>query len=324
LTVEPDLRHRVRHVLRRARLEPLYNRAIATARRVKHAPADWRWRRSIGGVLRDGITVDTSGEWSTTDTSTVPLVMCLWNRPQRIDGVLDMLASLEGGKRVRLLLWNNNGDDAAIYDRAILGAARGSLASVDLFHSPRNVGGLGRFLATRLLANAGYDGPVVLLDDDQDVTPSFIADLLSDYAERSVVAWWGFSLHGSYWRRAEIEPGSPADHAGTGGTVLDVALVRDDRFFSRLPRRFAFVEDQWMTFVAHYKGWRVIKARTHIDLVLEETNQYHGLLPLKDEFYFFARDHGEKVMRHPRSHPSWSRGRLRGAAAEASAGPSLT
>ncbi|WP_150306940.1 hypothetical protein [Planctomonas psychrotolerans] len=312
--MQPDLRHRVRHAIRRARLEPLYNTAIATARRVKHTPADLRWRRSIGTILRDGVPVSTSGVWGTDDTATVPMVMCLWNRPQRIDDVLDMLASLEGGTRIRLLLWNNNRADAAVYDRAIRGAARGSIASIDLFHSPRNVGGLGRFLASRLLANAGYDGPVVFLDDDQNVSPTFLTDLLRDYAERSVVAWWGFSLHGSYWRRAEIEPGSPADHAGTGGTILDVALVRDDRFFSRLPRKFAFVEDQWMTFVAHYKGWRVVKARTSIELVLEETNQYHGLLPLKDEFYFFARDRGARVMRRSSRHPAWRRGRLRGTA----------
>ena len=51
---------------------------------------------------------------------------------------------------------------------------------------------------------------------------------------------------------------------------------------------------------------------THIDLVLEETNQYHGLLPLKDEFYVFARDRGERLMRRPSRHPAWNRGRLRG------------
>ena len=311
MTTRPDLRHRLRHVIRRARVEPLYDRAIATARRVKHAPEDVRWRRSIGAILTNGVAVRTGGAWSSTETGTVPLVMCLWNRPQRINHVLDMLASLDGVS-VRLLLWNNNHADADVYDRAIRDAVRGSIASIDLFHSPRNVGGLARFLATRLLVNGGYEGPVAFLDDDQDVTPTFLSDLLRDYTERSVVAWWGFSLHGSYWRRAEIEPGSPADHAGTGGTVLDASLVRDDRFFSRLPRRFAFVEDQWMTFVAHAAGWRVIKGRTHIDLVLEETNQYHGLLPLKDEFYVFARDRGERLMRRPSRHPAWNRGRLRG------------
>lgn len=260
--------------------------------------------------MRSGVTVATDGTWGRPDSPGVPLVMCLWNRPDRLPQVLEMLSGLDVEQPVRLLLWNNNSADAARYAETVRGAARGSLVSVDLVQSPVNIGGLARFVASRLLWNAGYRGPVLMLDDDQDVTPRFVTDLLADYHARSVVAWWAFSQHGSYWARAEIAPGSPADHAGTGGTVYDCELVSDDAFFARLPRRFAFLEDQWMSFFAHAKGWRVVKARTDIGLVSEELNQYHALKPMKDVFYDFQRQAGPAFVAGPVRRSGWEQGKL--------------
>ncbi|AMM21708.1 hypothetical protein AX769_18085 [Frondihabitans sp. PAMC 28766] len=304
------VRERARQAVRRAGAEALYDRLILAARRLKAVPRERAWLRVVGGLLHDGVVVHGSGGWARPEAGVLPLVMCLWNRPERIDEVLAMLRSLSGPHRVALLLWNNNAADADFYAGRITDAAGGSLAGVDLVQSPVNIGGLARFVAARLLANGGYTGPVLMLDDDQDVSPNFVEDLLRDYSERSVVAWWAFSLHGSYWRRAEIEPGSDADHAGTGGTVYDSSLVRDDRFFANLPREFAFLEDQWMTFLAHAKGWRVIKGRTTIDLVSEEKNQYHGLSPLKDRFYRVQRTQRAWLTRRARVRTAWNDGRI--------------
>lgn len=306
-----SLRTIVRKIVRRARAEGIYDRGIATGRRVKAIPRERAWQRTIGAILTNGTTVRQTGAWTRPDVDVVPLVMCLWNRPERIETVLEMLRTLSGPHRVALLLWNNNSTDASFYEKAVEGAVGGSLASVDLVQSPSNVGGLARFLAARLLVNGGYQGPVVMLDDDQDVSKTFLEDLLRDYTPRSITAWWAFSLHGSYWRRAEIEPGTAADHAGTGGTVFDSSLVRDDRFFANLPRTFAFLEDQWMTFFAHSLGWRIVKARTTIDLVSEEKNQYHGLSPLKDAFYVAQHTDRNRLLRKRRPIAQWSEGRLR-------------
>jgi hypothetical protein len=308
--VKTSFRDSARRLVRRARAEGLYNRGIDTARQIKAIPRERAWQRTIGPLLSDGVAIRGSGEWTKPKPDVVPLVMCLWNRPERIETVLEMLRSLSGPHQIALLLWNNNVGDAAFYEKAIEGAVGGNLASVDLVQSPANIGGLARFIATRLLVNGGYEGPVVMLDDDQDVSETFLEDLLRDYTPRSVVAWWAFSLHGSYWRRAEIEPGAAADHAGTGGTVVDSSLVGDDRFFANLPRTFAFLEDQWMTFFAHSLGWRVVKARTAIDLVSEDKNQYHGLSPLKDAFYLAQQTGRKRLLRKRRPIARWSEGRL--------------
>ncbi|MFJ2354426.1 hypothetical protein [Frigoribacterium sp. NPDC087798] len=300
-----------RAVARMLRVERVYDRGLRSARVAAERRRDSRWQAVIGEFLQTGVSVSSSGAWGRPDSAGIPMVMCLWNRPDRLPHVLDMLAALDAERPVRLLLWNNNAADAARYAEAVRGAATGSLVSVDLVQSPVNIGGLARFVAARLLWNAGYRGPVVMLDDDQDVSSRFVTDLLADYESRSVVSWWAFSQHGSYWARAEIAPGSPADHAGTGGTVYDCELVSDDAFFARLPRRFAFLEDQWMSFFAHAKGWRVVKARTDISLVSEELNQYHALKPLKDVFYHFQRQVGPAYVVGSVRRSGWGDGRLR-------------
>lgn len=304
----------LRRIVRGLRLEGLYDRSLVGARRIKAIPRERAWQRVIGGLLTEGIRVVGTASWARPGDDAIPVVVCLWNRPDRAAEVTRMLRAQVTNRPIRLLLWNNNPADAETYRAVARDGAGDSLASIDLYDSPVNIGGLARFVAARLAVNGGYQGPIVMLDDDQDVSVDFIEELLADYEPRSVVAWWAFSQHGSYWRRAEIDPGTAADHAGTGGTVYDSELVTDDRFFARLPRRFAFLEDQWMSFAAHQKSWRVVKASTHIELVSEELNQYHGLKPLKDEFFHEQRQQRRgSLWGPPRVRPSWRRGRIRGA-----------
>ena len=305
------LRAAVRTLARRARSEAALDRSLGVARTARESLRERAWRRSVGEVLRDGVSVSPAGTWGRPDASGTPLVMCLWNRPDRLEHVLAMLADLDPEQPVRLLLWNNQPADADRYRRVVDDfVPHGGLVSVDLWTSPTNFGGLARFMALRLLRNAGYEGPALFLDDDQDVSPSFAVDLLRDWRPRSIVAWWAFSQHGSYWSRAELAPGAEADHTGTGGTALDASIVDDDRFFSRLPRRFAFLEDQWMSFVGHQLGWRLVKGSTTIGLVSEELNQYHALRPLKDVFWAWQQGPGPAHWRAGSDVPRrrWHRG----------------
>lgn len=308
--LRPRHREALRQATRTLRVERLYDWALRQGRALSAAQRDRRWQGIVGSILENGVTIEGGAAWASAGDDAVPVVVCLWNRPDRAEDVVRMLSEQRTSVRVRLLLWNNNPRDAGRYARLATHDGSGALASVDVHDSARNIGGLARFVAARLARNGGYAGPMVMLDDDQDVSPTFIEDLLRDYLPRSVVAWWAFSQHGSYWRRAEIEPGDEADHAGTGGTVYDSALVADDRFFACLPSRFAFLEDQWMSFVAHRRGWRVVKARTDIGLVSEELNQYHALKPLKDVFFAEQHSGAERLWGPPVQRPRWNRGRL--------------
>ncbi|WP_223694581.1 glycosyltransferase family 2 protein [Leifsonia poae] len=265
-------------------------RRIAEAEEARRRQRDDERFTRMRSLLSDRISPAlVRGEVS---NDALPIMMCLWNRPERIQAILDMLSRQSSPTPVRLILWNNDPRNQELYERVIAEHSLGSLASVELYASPHNIGGIGRFVVARYLWEDGVRGPFIMLDDDQDVTAEFTREMTDAYSPRRVAAWWAFRNHGSYWNRSEIDPNEPADHAGTGGTVIDIDLVDDLAFFGIDPR-YLMLEDQWMTHVAAKRNWDVRKAKVAIDQVmdLEENNQYHALLPLKDEFYAFL--HGQ-------------------------------
>ncbi|MGN7799185.1 hypothetical protein [Leifsonia sp. 22587] len=218
----------------------------------------------------------------------LPIVMCLYARPSRLPDILRMLAAQESERPIRLVLWNNDAAHTSYY-RSVLGHADlGSLSGVELYESPGNIGGVARFVIARWLWDRGARGPYIMLDDDQQVGADFATTLLAEFVPHSISAWWGFANHGSHWQRSEVQPGGTLDYAGTGGTIADLELVSDPRFFE-IPPRFLMMEDQWMTARALALGWTVRKSAVDIRQVMEEEtgNQYHGLWDRKDEFYAY-------------------------------------
>jgi hypothetical protein len=221
----------------------------------------------------------------TPDPKAIPVVMCLWNRPQRIDAILSQLDAQNDPRPVRLQLWNNKPVNDDYYRVQIAAYQRsGSLASVEYVNSARNLGGLARFFLARRLLRSGYRGHFIMLDDDQDVTASFTSSLLRPAATREISGWWAYNYIDSHWNRTETPPGQIADYVGTGASICDIEIVRDRTFFTGLPPRFAFLEDQWMCAYAKNQGWAVRKVDLDITFVLHESNQFLLMADLKNEF----------------------------------------
>jgi len=217
-------------------------------------------------------------------------MMCLWNRPTRISAIVDMMAAQDGAA-IDLQLWNNNRRDRHVYADALASATpRGALRSVTLFQSPANFGSMARFFLARRLALGGYDGPVVVLDDDEEVGPEFVASALRQYDPSALSAWWAFVVHDSYWERSQAEVGGPVDHIGPGGSVLPARLFADRRFFDDLPDRYWFLDDLWITWFGPRAGYVLRKLDADIGFVMDETNMYRSVIDLKVEFYDWLRD----------------------------------
>ncbi|NYF15850.1 glycosyltransferase involved in cell wall biosynthesis [Microbacterium sp. AK009] len=213
------------------------------------------------------------------------VVICLYNRPDRIDAVLAQLAAQRGSPSIRLVMWNNAPRDDGHYRARIRAmGAWDALASVEYRSSP-NIGGIARFIVARRLLGGRAGVPFVMIDDDQDFDESFVAQLLSRHAPRSFSGVWAFFILGSYWARIEAEADGGASYVGTGGSVCDAALVRTRGFFWRLPGRYGFIEDLWASMFAGSRGWDLTRAAVPVRFVGEEMNQYHKLTNLKPEFY---------------------------------------
>lgn len=240
-------------------------------------------RGLIAGAFRvEGVDVGprTGGE--------AAVVMCLWNRPSRIDAVIELLDRQDHSAGVTLHLWNNRRSDHEIY-RAALQRARerghGALRRIELVRSPYNTGSIGRFFLARRLARGRQEAPVIVLDDDQDVRPDFVSRAISAYDPAAISAWWAWNVREYYWDREATPPGGTANYIGPGGSVMSDRLFLDAGFFTEIPEQFRMLDDIWLSHRARLAGLELRKLDVEIDFVLQETNQYHEQSDLKPGFW---------------------------------------
>lgn len=219
----------------------------------------------------------------------LPVIFCTWRRIERLPRTLEQLAAQE--VPVQACIWNNSPDRDGVDAAA---AAAGIPVSVH--HSPRNIGGFGRFYLARQAAEAGHSA-VVFIDDDQDFWPQTIGDLLSAHRPRSLSGWWAFRFTGpSYGDRTRVAPGKVASYVGTCGMIADTSVFRESRLF-RCPRRFWFVEDLWLCYVADLMGYDLFRSPAEFGSVEDEHALYLSLGRTKWNFLRYLMRHGWEPVR---------------------------
>lgn len=225
--------------------------------------------------------------WAPEEQGDVAVLMCLWNRPERLADVVRMLDRQTGVPGVRLYLWNNARRDHELYVAALEEARPGgALRSARLVRSPFNLGSIARFYWARKLVLEAGPQPIVVIDDDQDIQDDFLASALNQFDPRAVTAWWAWTLGaGGYWDRTPALPGDRVDHVGPGGSILSSELMADERFFTRMPEEFWLLDDVWLSYFAQARGYRLAKLDVPIEFVMDETNQHHGQADLKRAFF---------------------------------------
>lgn len=274
------------------RLGTVPRRAAAIPRLVRAAARQALWRCETVRQAVFGVRLTHVAGSAPRDA--VPVIVCLWNRPHRIRETLNLLARQEDAPPLRVIFWNNKpANDLHYLGEIERFGATGAIASVEYHSSRVNIGGIARFLVARSITRGTSSSPFVMLDDDLNPSPSFVRDLLGAYAPRVYAGFWAFVILDQYWERRNAVPGEAAQYVGTGGTVCDAALVRDLGFFTRLPARYAFIEDLWASAYAASRGWRVEKVDTDVELTSEDSNQYLGMIDLKARFWAYLRKQRE-------------------------------
>jgi len=198
----------------------------------------------------------------------VPVIMCTFRRLGRLPATLAMLGAQS--TPVQVLIWDNSRSPGAVAK-----AAADAHIPAAVHHSPRNVGGFGRFYLARAAAEQGHQA-VIFIDDDQDFGPEAIGDLIGRHRARSLSGWFAFrNLRTG--DRVPCAPGSAADYVGTGGMICDTAVFSDPRLY-RLPRRFWFIEDIWLCAVArHLAGYAVYASPARFALAPDGRDQCRSL-----------------------------------------------
>lgn len=217
----------------------------------------------------------------------LPVVLSVWKRLERLPHTLEQLAAQEIA--VQVYIWNNS------CERRLVDAAAASASSalpVVVHHSPRNIGGFGRFYLAREVAEAGHPS-VVFIDDDQDFGPTTITELVGYHRPRSLSGWWAFRFLGqSYGERVPASPGEKAHYVGTGGMISDTAVFRSHHLFD-CPRRFWFVEDLWLCYVAQqHFGYDLRKSPAQFEFADDGHDLHLSLGQTKWTFLRYLIRHG--------------------------------
>jgi hypothetical protein len=216
----------------------------------------------------------------------IPVMMCLWNRPGRVVDMMRQLDRQDFARGVELYLWNNNRKDHRRYLELIASyTGTAALHRVCVVQSPFNLGSIARFYWARKLALAGRVGPVIVVDDDEDVTDDFVTICAEIYSPDVAYGFWAWMMGKTYWDRTPAVVGGAVDHVGPGGMVCDITLFRDPAFFREMPLQFWLLDDVWFSYFAKKKGLTLSKLPVDITFVLPETNQHHTQGPMKDEFF---------------------------------------
>jgi hypothetical protein len=212
------------------------------------------------------------------------VLICLWNRSSRITDILELLDSQDFAPGIRLYLWNNNKSEHEVYRRAIAEfTAKGALKTVDLVKTPYNLGSIARFYWARKLSADGE--PIIVIDDDQDIAPTFVSKAIAAYRPDTISAWWAWTVGDSYWERQKAKPGEHVDHIGPGGMICSSRIFADKTFFTTIPEKYWMLDDIWLSYFATRHGYTLAKLDVDIDFVMDETNQFYSQASLKPDFY---------------------------------------
>jgi len=190
----------------------------------------------------------------------LPVIMCLWQRIERLEQTLELL-SRQTNRYFDLYLWNNNPE---ISDSVNKITSRRYPFRIFVHHHHENVGGVGRFLYAQWLVARFRVGFVVFVDDDLMFDADFVETLAKESRKKTVISFYAFkfprwsSAYYDYW---PVKSGEDAHYCGTGGMIVDADVFTQKAFFDDLPEEYRFVEDLWLSYYCiQVLKWRCIKS----------------------------------------------------------------
>lgn len=198
---------------------------------------------------------------------TVAIIMCAWQRPERLKITLDLLCN-QTNMNFMFYIWNNNknigefiNSTTNLYQNKLL---------IQVVHSDVNIGGFGRFLLAEMLIEK-HD-KVIFIDDDQIFNNNMVDKFLENYDENAIKSRWAWKFNSaSYSDRVQINEGDVNIHyCGTGGMILPIKVFKCEELY-RIPQEFLFVEDLWLSFIGnHYLSMKLISIKN--DFIAQEAD----------------------------------------------------
>jgi hypothetical protein len=216
----------------------------------------------------------------------IPVIMALWQRIPMLERIAGSLQMQKDAKPI-LYLWNNN---LAEKDRINKIVSKLQIP-VMVLHSQTNIGGFGRFFLAREVQSKHRF--IIFIDDDQVPTRTYLSDVIQEYQSRHISSQWAYQFPNSvnYWHKVLPEKGGLADYCGTGGMIADSTIFTKKAVFL-CPKRYWFVEDLWLSYVAYQLGWKLTRSNTDLEILQDGLDQFSSLIDTKTSMlkYLHRRD----------------------------------
>jgi len=220
----------------------------------------------INGLVPKPEPTTTQTQISTfQEIKIIHIVMCVYQREERFPGIMQNLKnSKTPGYKIHLHVCVNHPNNIEIVKKyAESNFFESSQVSVD-YVIYDNHWGFARFEIAQDLFKRELVDYVIMIDDDETFSQSFIFGMYQEREPKCYVGWYGrfFKYQSEYWNPGAIskykgDRYTAYDYIGTGGSLIDVGIFQDKFTIEKCPKDFVNIEDVWLSYcVGRYEGWK--------------------------------------------------------------------
>eukprot|EP00928_Gymnodinium_smaydae_P095761 TRINITY_DN8291_c0_g3_i1.p1 TRINITY_DN8291_c0_g3~~TRINITY_DN8291_c0_g3_i1.p1 ORF type:complete len:335 (-),score=50.91 TRINITY_DN8291_c0_g3_i1:259-1125(-) len=233
---------------------------------------------------------------------TIHVIACVWKR-NNTRAFLKKLSKSSVPGHLHIHICNNNAGRQTELEsiaRDVVHQRRDGTVAIDIIGMEGNVGGFARFLVAKRMTEKmqGIDY-IIMVDDDQYVRETTLAEVYARREPRKYKSWHGYNWYPNethYWRpRERTYPGvqkalhntnvTTYQYGGTGMSIIDASIFRVKEVY-KIPKQFLFIEDLWLSYIVQLMGWPIERLFVLFDVAEEDSSgQWSHLMNLKSQMF---------------------------------------
>lgn len=225
-------------------------------------------------------------------SETLAVVMCVWQRIERLPKTLAMLRA-QTDADWRLWLVVNQPELAELVQAVAYTDDR-----ISVVVNQDNRGSFAKIEQGHKLALQGWRW-VVLIDDDFDFGPTMLADLRAQARPDAIISWRVHTLipGGNYWHRTPTQVGCEGSYVEGTGTIIPAGALADAGILDAIGRVHSPADNVWLSYYANgVLGYKLIQGRVPGCSEFQDgKNQYRQHIEMKIRFLDALRARGWRV-----------------------------
>lgn len=200
-------------------------------------------------------------------SSKITVFLTVFNRINKLQQTLEKLEK-QTFVDFDIVIINNNTDQEVINEvNRIVSESPNSL-NITVKHQIVNLGTMIRF---KIAADNGCDY-AVFLDDDMTIGKEMMEIFNKEKEPQSLKSIVGINFQDTFEVRKRANPTKPAKILGPGAMIADASLFRDPEFWKLWRPEFYVIDDLWVSYYAHMKGWKLVVSESKVFLNPSDKN----------------------------------------------------